>query len=187
MCCASASTYPVAVVTASSRSIVSADSCTVASCTAASVPRRVAQGEGEGKGNAEGDSDGKGKAEGDGDGDGDGEAKAEAEAEAECEAQGDIGDDGGCAGQGLTLSVGAGAAREVIRPRALLPLPLPATERDGAEDVWLTRPFAPRVSRPVTMGDEARALGGKIRRVSCDTVSRVSWTDEGTTCAPATA
>lgn len=77
------------------------------------------------------------------------------------------------------MSVGAGA--EVVGPRALLPLPLlPSTKRDGAEELWLAQPLAPRCSRRFTTGGAARALGGEAREVaSSGKVLRRNWAEPG--------
>lgn len=174
------------VATASSRNSDSTHSCIVAPCTAATAPPTALWKRGSADGDAGGASLGavqegvaRSDADSDGDANGDGEADGLANAEAECE----VGNKGERAGQELTLSVGAdavGGAAGVVRPRrALLPLQLPSTERDGAEELWLTRPLTPRDSRRVTTGGAARALGGEIREVVVlgGKVLRRSWAE----------
>ena len=48
-------------------------------------------------------------------------------------------------------------------------MPLPSMERDGAEELWLTRPFTPRgCRRRFTTGCGARALGGETREAASE-------------------
>ena len=188
------------VVTASSRSSDSTDSCIAAPCTTAPAPPTALWKRGSADGDAEGASLGAAQegvacadADGDfawrmklwplhgdsnGDANGDGEADGLANAETECE----VDNKGECAGQELTLSVGAdavGGAAGVVGPRrALLLLQLPSTERDGAEELWLTRPLTPRDSRRVTTGGAGGALGGETREAALGgKVLRRSWAE----------
>ena len=209
------------VVTASSRNSDSTDSCIAAPCTAAPAPPTALWKRGSADGDAEGASLGAAQervacadADGDfawrmklwplpygdsnGDSNGDGEADGLANAETECE----VDNKGECAGQELTLSVGAdaaGGAAGVVGPRALPPFGLgsapwrslpplqllpplqsPSTERDGAEELWLTRPLTPRDSRRVTTGGAGGALGGETREVMVvlgGKVLRRSWAE----------